>query len=428
MSKLIITEQEALQYHSDPMPGNLGTYIKKSLKTQRDFSLAYSPGVAFPCKEISKDVEKAYDYTNKGNLVAMVSNGSAVLGLGNIGAVASKPVMEGKAILLKKLAGIDCFDIEIDSQDPNRIIDVVQAISPTFGAINLEDIKAPDCFFIEDTLKSTLNIPIMHDDQHGTAIVSGAALINALELVSKKISEITIVINGAGAAANACANLYMRLGVKRENIIMCDTKGVVHKDRTDLNEYKALFATSRSLRTLDDAMRGADVFLGVSVADVVSVENVKSMADRPIVFALANPDPEISYELAASVRKDVIVATGRSSSPNQVNNVLGFPYIFRGALDSRASTINEEMKLAAVHAIANVVKLPVLDSIKKTYNLSELEFGASYILPKMSDPRLINLVSIAVAKAAMDSGVARKPITDWIKYEGKLKTLVQEIC
>lgn len=427
MLKLNITEDEALHFHKNPRPGSLSTAIAKPLHTQRDFSLAYSPGVAYPCKQIAITKDKVYDYTNKGNLVAMISNGTAVLGLGNIGAEASKPVMEGKAILLKKLADIDCFDIEIDSEDPKRIIDVVQAIAPTFGAINLEDIKAPDCFTIEDTLKSTLNIPIMHDDQHGTAIVSAAALLNALEIVNKKIEDIVMVVNGAGAAAIACINLYMLLGLKRENVIMCDTKGVIRKDRLDINEHKARVATARNLNSLQEAIRGADVFLGVSVEDVLSIDDIKNMAPKPIVFAMANPNPEISYDLAITARKDLIMATGRSDYPNQVNNVLGFPYIFRGALDVRASKINEAMKLAAVRAIADVAKMPLSNHVQNVYNSPNLEFGTEYILPKMIDERLLTQVSIAVAKAAVSSGIARNPITDWATYEKSLRNRVESI-
>lgn len=425
MSNPMITKEEALRFYSTPKPGNLATTIKKPLNNQRDFSLAYTPGVAFPCREIADDKSAAYAYTNKGNLVAMISNGTAVLGLGNIGAVASKPVMEGKAILLKKLADIDCFDIEIDEEDPRKIIDVVKAISPTFGAINLEDIKAPECFVIEDSLKASLDIPIMHDDQHGTAVVSAAALINALELANKKISEVTIVINGAGAAAIACARLYVQLGLKKENIVMCDTKGVVRCDRDDLNEYKKQFATSKDLRTLPEAMQGADVFLGVSAADVLTADYIKSMAPSPIVFALANPNPEIKYDVAIASRKDLIFATGRSDYSNQINNVLAFPYIFRGALDVRATTINEEMKLAAVRAIAAVAKLPIEDDIKASYaGLDGVSFGPLYFLPKMTDSRLIANVSMEVAKAAIESGVASAPIDNWVQYEKRLNALI----
>lgn len=417
MSNSLITKEEALHFHSTPRPGSLATTIKKPLNSPRDFSLAYTPGVAFPCKEIAKDKDAAYSYTNKGNLVAMISNGTAVLGLGNIGALASKPVMEGKAILLKKLSGIDCFDIEIDTEDPERMISIIKAISPTFGAINLEDIRAPECFAIEEALKASLDIPIMHDDQHGTAVVSGAALINALELVDKKISEVTIVINGAGAAAIACAKLYVHLGLRKENMIMCDTRGVIRDDRDDLNQYKREFATSRDLRTMQEAIKGADIFLGVSVADVLSVDDIKKMASRPIVFALANPNPEIKYDLAMDSRKDLIFATGRSDYPNQINNVLAFPYIFRGALDVRANTINEEMKLAAVHAIAAVAKLPV-------GNLERESFGPLYFLPKLVDKRLMTQVSMAVAKAAMDSGVAARPVDDWALYGKSLNEIL----
>ena len=409
-------QEEALRYHEDPLPGKIAVLPTKSYTTQKDLSLAYSPGVAFPCLEIQKNPEDAYKYTDKGNLVAVISNGTAVLGLGNIGALAGKPVMEGKALLFKIFAGIDSFDIEINEEDPDKVVEIVKAISPTFGGINLEDIKAPESFIIESRLVDECNIPIMHDDQHGTAIISGAALLNALELQDKKIGDIKLVINGAGAAAISCGRLYKRLGVKPENIVMCDSKGVIRADREHLTPQKKEFATSRDIHTLAEAMVGADVFLGVSVADVLTPEMVLTMAPRPIVFALANPNPEIDYELALKTRDDIIVATGRSDTPNQVNNVLGFPYIFRGALDSRASTINEEMKLAATYAIAKLAHEPVPQSVLEAYGLKHLEFGKDYILPKPFDPRLLYQVSPAVAKAAMESGVARRQINDWETY------------
>lgn len=409
-------KEEALFYHSQGKPGKIEVIPTKPHSTQRDLALAYSPGVAEPCLEIEKNIEAAYDYTAKGNLVAVISNGTAVLGLGDIGALAGKPVMEGKGLLFKIFAGIDVFDIEINEKDPQKFIDTVKAIAPTFGGINLEDIKAPECFEIETRLKEELDIPVMHDDQHGTAIISAAGLINALELTGKKIEEVQIVVNGAGASANSCTKLYIALGAKKENIVMCDSKGVVSVRRTDLNESKKFFATERKVDTLEEAIAGADVFLGLSVADVLTVDMVRKMNDQPIVFALANPNPEISFEDAKASREDLIYATGRSDYPNQVNNVLGFPYIFRGALDVRAKTINEEMKLAAVKAIASLVKEPVPDVVNAAYGLSRLSFGKDYIIPKPMDPRLLSAVSIAVAKAAIQSGVARKEITDWDQY------------
>jgi Malic enzyme len=418
MAKL--TKEDALLYHSKGKPGKIEVVPTKPYSSQRDLSLAYSPGVAEPCLEIEKDPNAAYEYTSKGNLVAVISNGTAVLGLGDIGAVAGKPVMEGKGLLFKIFAGIDVFDIEIDEKDPEKFIQTVKAISPTFGGINLEDIKAPQCFEIEDRLKAELDIPIMHDDQHGTAIISAAGLLNALELNGKKIEDIKIVVNGAGAAANSCTLLYMALGAKLENIVMLDSKGVINIKRTDLNDRKKPFATSRDITTLAEAVKDADVFVGLSVAGVLSKEMVKTMTKDPIVFALANPNPEISYEDAMSARKDIIFATGRSDHPNQINNVLGFPYIFRGALDVRATTINEAMKVASVRAIAELTKKPVPDVVNAAYNLKRLSFGRDYIIPKPLDPRLLITVSPAVAKAAMESGVARKNITDWAVYETQL--------
>src|SRR5690554_6571075 len=408
--------KDALDYHSQGRPGKIEVLPTKPYNSQHDLSLAYSPGVAEPCLEIKNDPGAAYKYTAKGNLVAVISNGTAVLGLGDIGAVAGKPVMEGKGLLFKIFAGIDVFDIEVNEKDPEKFIQIVKAISPTFGGINLEDIKAPECFEIEERLKAELDIPIMHDDQHGTAIISACGLLNALELNGKKIDEIKIVVNGAGAAANSCTQLYIALGAKLENIVMLDSKGVISKYRTDLNERKKPFATDRKITTLEEAVKGADMFLGLSVADVLTTDMVKSMSKDPIVFALANPNPEISYELAMSARKDIIFATGRSDHPNQINNVLGFPYIFRGALDVRATCINEEMKIAAVRAIADLAKKAVPDVVNAAYNLKRLSFGRDYIIPKPLDNRLLTAVAPAVAKAAIASGVARKTITDWDEY------------
>ncbi len=417
-------KEMALKYHSEGKPGKIEVVPTKPHSTQRDLSLAYSPGVAEPCLEIEKNAETAYDYTAKGNLVAVISNGTAVLGLGDIGALAGKPVMEGKGLLFKIFAGIDVFDIEINEKDPQKFIDAVKAIAPTFGGINLEDIKAPECFEIETRLKEELDIPVMHDDQHGTAIISSAGLLNALELTGKKIEDVRIVVNGAGASASSCTKLYIALGAKKENIVMCDSKGVISVRRTDLNESKKFFATEKEVDTLEEAIAGADVFLGLSVADVLTVEMVRKMNDHPIVFALANPNPEISFESAKASREDLIYATGRSDYPNQVNNVLGFPYIFRGALDVRATTINEEMKLAAVKAIASLVKEPVPDVVNAAYGLSRISFGKEYIIPKPMDPRLLTVVSAAVAKAAIASGVARKNITDWDAYAIRLNALM----
>lgn len=422
---MTMNTESALHYHQKAPAGKLGTHLTKPLRSQADLALAYSPGVAAPCRAIVKDPQKVFDYTAKGNLVAVISNGTAVLGLGNIGPEAAKPVMEGKAILLKKLAGVDAFDIELDATDPEEVIQVVKALAPTFGGINLEDMKAPECFQIEEALKSQLSIPVMHDDQHGTAITSGAALLNALELVNKDITQIQLVVNGAGAGALACVQLYLALGVKRENIVMCDSKGVVRKDRTDINVYKAKFATDRPLYTLREAMKGADVFLGLTKANLVTPAHLQSMADRPIVFALANPDPEIAYDLAIATRDDLIMATGRSDYPNQVNNVLGFPYIFRGALDVRATVINEPMKLAAMKAIAALAKENVPEAIKAAYGNVPLAFGKDYLLPKPMDTRLIIKVSTAVAKAAIESEVAQLLIQDWPTYQVEL---AQRIC
>ena len=426
MSK--VTKEMALDYHKLGRPGKIETVPTKPYSSQNDLSLAYSPGVAYPCLEIKDNPQDAYEYTNKGNLVAVVSNGTAVLGLGNIGAQAGKPVMEGKALLFKIFAGLDCFDIEVDEKDPQKFVDIVKALEPTFGGITLEDIKAPECFEIEEKLKEVCNIPVMHDDQHGTAIISGAGLLNALEIQGKKIEDVRLVVNGAGAAAVSCTKLYIRLGVRPENIVMCDSKGVINKKRTDLNAQKAQFATDRDIETLADAMVGADVFLGLSVKDVVTQEMVRSMAEKPIVFALANPDPEIEYTKAMESRPDIIFATGRSDYPNQINNVLGFPYIFRGALDCSATAINEEMKLAAVRAIAKLAKLRVPSVVNAAYNMQGISFGREYILPKPLDPRLLKTVAPAVALAAMESGVARRPITNWRDYAAKLDSLMGFDC
>ena len=420
-----ITKEAALLYHSMGKPGKIEVVPTKPHSTQMDLSLAYSPGVAEPCLEIERDPLKAYDYTAKGNLVAVISNGTAVLGLGDIGTLAGKPVMEGKGLLFKIYAGIDVFDIEIDEKDPEKFIQAVKAIAPTFGGINLEDIKAPECFIIEERLKAELDIPLMHDDQHGTAIISSAGLLNALVIAKKKIGEVKIVVNGAGASANSCTKLYIALGANLENIVMLDSKGVISHERTDLNESKKYFATKRSdIKTLAEAIKGADVFIGLSKGNVLSQDMIRSMAKDPIVFALANPTPEISYEDAMSARPDVLMATGRSDYPNQINNVIGFPYIFRGALDVRATAINEEMKLGAVKAIARLAKEPVPDVVNAAYNINRLTFGREYFIPKPVDQRLITEVSMAVAKAAMDSGVARKPITDWDAYRNQLKELM----
>jgi malate dehydrogenase (oxaloacetate-decarboxylating)(NADP+) len=412
--------REALVYHAKPTPGKIQVVPTKKYSTQRDLSLAYSPGVAEPCLEIHKNKENVYKYTTKGNLVAVISNGTAVLGLGDIGPEASKPVMEGKGLLFKIFADIDVFDIEVDTKDVDAFVETVKNIAPTFGGINLEDIAAPEAFEIERRLKAELDIPVMHDDQHGTAIISAAALLNALELAGKKIDEVRIVISGAGAAAVSCTKLYKAFGAKAENIVMLDSKGVIRKDREGLSEEKAEFATARKIDTLDEAMVDADVFVGLSIADIVSPDMLNQMAKNPIVFAMANPNPEIDYDLACATRKDIIMATGRSDHPNQVNNVLGFPFIFRGALDVRATKINEEMKMAAVKALARLTKEPVPEQVNIAYGETRLNFGREYIIPKPFDPRLISEVPPAVAKAAMESGVARSPIQDWDRYEDEL--------
>ena len=419
-----ITKEEALRYHAEGKPGKIEVVPTKPYSTQMDLSLAYSPGVAEPCLEIEKNPLDAYKYTSKGNLVAVISNGTAVLGLGDIGPLAGKPVMEGKGLLFKIFAGIDVFDIEVNEKDPDKFIETVKAIAPTFGGINLEDIKAPECFKIETRLKEELDIPVMHDDQHGTAIISGAGLINALEIAGKKIEDVKIVVNGAGAASISCTKLYIMLGARKENIIMCDSKGVISTHRTDLNESKKFFATDRDIKTLTEAVVGADVFLGLSVANVLTQDMVRSMNTNPIVVALANPNPEISYADAMASRDDIIFATGRSDYPNQINNVLGFPYIFRGALDTHAKAINEEMKLAAVYAIAGLAKEPVPDVVNAAYKLKRTTFGRDYILPKALDPRLLTRVSCAVAKAAIDSGVSRRTITDWEGYANHLREMM----
>ena len=416
-----VSKKEALAYHAEGRPGKIEVIPTKKHSSQRELSLAYSPGVAEPCIQIEKKIDDVYKYTAKGNLVAVISNGTAVLGLGNIGPEASKPVMEGKGLLFKIFADIDVFDIEVDATDVDKFVETVKAISPTFGGINLEDIKAPECFEIEERLKTELDIPIMHDDQHGTAIISSAALLNALEIAKKDISKIKVVVNGAGAGAMSCSKLYLALGVKKENLVMLDSKGVIRNNREGLEGNKEFFATNRRCETLEDAMKNADVFLGLSVANIVSAEMVQSMAKHPIVFALANPDPEISYKEAMNSRDDIIMATGRSDHPNQVNNVLGFPYIFRGAMDVRATEINENMKLAAVKAIANLAKETVLDEVSLAYEDNTLAFGPEYIIPKPLDPRLITAVAPAVAMSAVRTGVAKEEISDWNKYRESLK-------
>lgn len=417
-----ITKEEALKYHEESRPGKIEVIPTKPYSSQLDLSLAYSPGVAYPSEDIKDTPEDVYRYTDKGNLVGVISNGTAVLGLGNIGPLAGKPVMEGKALLFKIFAGIDAFDLEIHEENPDKLADIIKAVSPTFGGINLEDIKAPECFTVERRAKEECEIPVMHDDQHGTAIISGAALLNALEIQGKKIEDIKVVVNGAGAAAISCSRLYLRLGVRRGNIVMCDSKGVIRNDRSSLSPEKMEFATNRNINTLQEAMAGADVFLGLSVAGAVTKEMVRAMAPRPIVFALANPNPEISYEDAKSAAPDVIVATGRSDYPNQVNNVLGFPYIFRGALDCWATEINEDMKVAAVRAIADIAKEPVPDYVAEAYpSEKDMHFGRDYILPKALDRRLLYKVSPAIAKAAAESGVAKNPIVDWDAYQAELR-------
>lgn len=418
----MIRKQDALDYHAIGRRGKIEVIPSKPCATQRDLSLAYTPGVAEPCREIQANPDDAYLYTAKGNLVAVVSNGTAVLGLGDIGALAGKPVMEGKGVLFKRFADIDVFDIELNSHDPEEIIRAVQLLEPTFGGINLEDIKAPECFHIEEELKKTMNIPVFHDDQHGTAIISGAALVNALEIVGKKIDQVKVVFSGAGAAGIACAKLYEKLGVRRENMLLVDTKGVVYKGRKDgMNPYKEYFAVETGRRTLADAMKGADVFCGVSVKGIVTKEMVKSMADKPVVFAMANPDPEITYEDATSARDDIIMATGRSDYPNQVNNVLGFPFIFRGALDVRATAINDEMKIAASRALATLTKEDVPDSVIRAYGGKRIEFGREYIIPKPFDSRVLLWEATAVARTAMETGVARSPIKDFEAYRDSLE-------
>jgi malate dehydrogenase (oxaloacetate-decarboxylating)(NADP+) len=420
-----ISDEDVYEYHEKPRPGKLEVVTSKPCLTQRDLSLAYTPGVARPCLAIEKDPELAYRYTGKGNLVAVVTNGTAVLGLGDIGALGGKPVMEGKGVLFKRFAGIDVFDIELNEKDPRKIVEIVKALEPTFGGINLEDIKAPECFYIEETLKELCDIPVFHDDQHGTAIISGAALINALELVNKKVDQVKVVFAGAGAAGIACADLYLNLGVKRENIHFIDTVGVIYKGRTEkMNPYKERYAVETKERTLADAMKGADVFVGVSAKDLVTPEMLKSMAANPIVFAMANPDPEIPYPLAVATRKDVIMATGRSDYPNQVNNVLGFPFIFRGALDVRSKAINNEMKMAASHALAKLAKEDVPEAVLKAYGVNSMSFGREYLIPKPFDPRVLTWEAPAVAKAACDTGVARKPITDWDAYREQLERML----
>ncbi len=416
-----IRKEEALKYHAQGKPGKVEVVPTKPLSSQYDLALAYSPGVAEPCLEIADTPEAVYKYTAKGNLVAVISNGTAVLGLGNIGPEASKPVMEGKGVLFKKFAGIDVFDIEINCEDPEEFIRIVKSLEPTFGGINLEDIKAPESFIIEEALREQMSIPVMHDDQHGTAIISAAGLLNALDLVDKKIEEIQVVVNGAGASALACADLYLSLGVKRENLVMLDSKGVVKEGRAGVNRFKQRFASQRNIDTLEEAIEGADMFLGLSKANVLEPEMLLRMAERPIVFALANPNPEIEYNLAMSTRDDIIMATGRSDHPNQVNNVLGFPYIFRGALDVRATSINEEMKLAAVYALAKLAKEPVPEIVTQAYGESVISFGPKYFIPKPMDPRLMYTVSSAVAQAAMSSGVAQNHIQDWDAYQIQLQ-------
>lgn len=420
-----ISKEAALEYHESGRPGKIEVKPTKAYRTQTDLSLAYSPGVAYPCLEIQQNPDDAYKYTDKGNLVAVISNGTAVLGLGDIGAVSGKPVMEGKGLLFKIYGGIDVFDIEVDEKDPEKFCEAVEKIAPTFGGINLEDIKAPECFYIEERLKKSLDIPVMHDDQHGTAIISAAGLKNALEVNGKDIKKVRIVVNGAGAAAISCTKLYMAIGAQRENIVMLDSCGVITSDRPNLTEQKKFFATDRrDIHTLEEAVRDADVFVGLSKGNVLTQDMVRSMAADPIVFALANPVPEISYEDAMASRPDVLMSTGRSDYPNQINNVIGFPYIFRGALDVHATAINEEMKLAAVHAIADLAKQPVPDVVNDVYKVNNLTFGRDYFIPKPVDPRLITEVSAAVAKAAMDSGVARKHITDWAAYKNQLRQLL----
>ena len=414
-------KEAALRYHREPQPGKIAVVPTKPHRTQEDLSLAYSPGVAAPSRAVAEDPASVYEYTGKGNLVAVISNGTAVLGLGNIGPLAAKPVMEGKSMLFKTFAGIDAFDIEVAENDPEAFVRTVRAIAPTFGGINLEDIKAPECFEIEERLRRELDIPVMHDDQHGTAIITSAALLNGAKIAGKELPTLRVVVNGAGAAAIACARLFLKLGVRREHMVLCDSRGVVAAHREDLNPLKREFATTRRIASLAEALHGADVFLGVSKANVLTPEMLRSMAPNPIVMALANPDPEIAYDVATVTRPDLIFATGRSDYPNQVNNVLGFPYIFRGALDVRASEINDAMKLAAARAIAAMTREPVPESVLRDYNLEKLEFGRGYLIPKPTDPRLPTTVARAVARAAIESGVARRPISDWEAYTRELR-------
>ncbi len=423
----LFTKEEALNYHKNGRKGKIEVIPSKSFSSQKDLSLAYTPGVALPCLEIKENNELVFEYTAKSNLVAVISNGTAVLGLGDIGANAAKPVMEGKSLLFKVFADVDVFDIEINEKNPNKLIEIIKSLEPTFGGINLEDIKAPECFIIEEKLKNQMNIPVFHDDQHGTAIISAAALLNALEIVNKKINQLKVVFNGAGAAGISCARLFVSLGVKKENIILCDSKGVVRKDYVNNNLFKQEFATDLNINTLSEAVKDADVFVGVSVADVFSPEMLKSMNKNPIVFAMANPNPEIKYELALATRKDIIMATGRSDYPNQVNNVLGFPFIFRGALDVRASKINEEMKLAAAKALAKMAHLPVPEYVCKAYQKENIEFGPDYIIPKPLDLRVIEYVAPAVAKAAMESGIAKSKINNFEEYITTLRTRVSRV-
>ncbi|NTU76481.1 MAG: hypothetical protein HGA90_01455 [Alphaproteobacteria bacterium] len=420
--RIRVTDEEALALHAEGRPGKLQIVATKPLVTARDLSLAYSPGVAAPCLRIQADPDKAYDYTVRGNLVAVISNGTAVLGLGNLGALASKPVMEGKAVLFKRFADVDCIDLEVATEDVEKFIDCVRLLEPSFGGINLEDIKAPECFVIEKRLREIMNIPVFHDDQHGTAIITAAGLLNALELTGRDIKKTRLVMNGAGAAAMACAGMFVNVGLPKQNIIMCDTKGVIYKGRTQsMNPWKEEWAAATDARTLEEAMKGADVFAGLSAKNVVSKAMVKSMADKPIIFAMANPDPEITPEDVASVRSDAIMATGRSDYPNQVNNILGFPYIFRGALDVRASTVNDAMKIAATKALAALAREDVPESVRAAYEGRALKFGPEYIIPVPFDPRLIERVPMAVAEAAMETGVARKPITDREAYRRALR-------
>ena len=421
-----VTKEDALLYHCRGRKGKVEVIPTKPYRTQFDLSMAYTPGVAYPCLEIEKNPDDAYLYTAKGNLVAVISNGTAVLGLGDIGTLAGKPVMEGKGLLFKVFADVDVFDIEVDEKDPEKLIECIRQIAPTFGGINLEDIKAPECFEVETRLKEMLDIPVFHDDQHGTAIISSAGMLNALEIIGKKPGDIKVVVCGAGASASSCTRLYIALGVKPENVVMCDSKGVINRKRKDLNKYKAQFVTDRDIDTLAEAVKGADLFLGLSTGNMLSKEMLATMAPNPIVFAMANPNPEITYEDAMSTRDDLIFATGRSDYPNQINNVLGFPFIFRGALDVRASTINEEMKLAATKALAALAKEPVPANVCKAYNVDKLEFGREYIIPKPVDPRLISRVASAVAKAAIDTGVAKFQITDWDAYKKSLDKRTSE--